>query len=542
MPDPPLRGAHTRAEKSRTPRDERVSKAAFALSASRPAHFVSATAGRITAPHAAGETPSRLFPSTKSRNRGRDVSNTSSFGQRVKNADEGGTSLAVESAHAVDELLRPAARDDTAVKQVFVFGLDDFNRRQLETLRPEGKYRFHELFKHKEVKAQPEFPVEMLLEEGARRLRDFPGRIDAIVGYWDFPVCTMLPLLRRPYDLPSATFDATLKCEHKFWSRIEQKRIVADYIPQFCAVDPFADQPREQIPLKLPYWIKPVKAASSHLAFKVRNNREFADAIGKIRRRIFRFGNAFNYLLQFGDLPLEVAAVEGNHCIAEADIAHGRQCTLEGYVHDGDVQVYGAIDSIREGKHRSSFARYQYPSRLPARILERMADVTRRFMDHIGYDNSPFNIEFYWDARSDRIWLLEVNTRISKSHCPLFKHVDGAYHHQVMVDLALGRRPDFPYREGRYRYAGKFMWRVHKNAVVTRVPTPDEIDDICRRINGAEVQLHVRECTRLSELLDQDSYSYEVAVIFIGANSQRRLLEKYHECQEAMHLRFDPVH
>jgi biotin carboxylase len=171
-----------------------------------------------------------------------------------------------------------------------------------------------------------------------------------------------------------------------------------------------------------------------------------------------------------------------------------------------------------------------------------MTDVTRRFMNHIGYDNSPFNIEYYWDAATDRIWLLEVNTRISKSHCPLFKHVDGAYHHQVMVDVALGRRPDFPYREGKYRYAGKFMWRIYQDAVVTRVPTPDELDDICRRIEGADIQLHVREGMRLSQLLDQDSYSFEVAVIFLGANSQTKLLQKYRDCQQAMHLRFDPVH
>ncbi len=486
--------------------------------------------------------PSHDVLATKAVNLGHRVATPPSCSPMVKDADEARAPLVADSPHEVHDIRRFEAPDDTTIKHVFVFGLDDFNRRQLETLRPMGAYRFHELFKHKEVKAQPEFPVKMLLEEGTRRLREFPDQFDAIVGYWDFPVCTMLPLLRRPYNLPSATFEATLKCEHKFWSRLEQQRVVADYVPQFCAIDPFTIEPGAQIPLEFPFWIKPVKAASSHLAFKIRNDAELAHAIGEIRRRIFRFGNAFNYLLQFADLPPVVAAVEGNHCIAEANISRGRQCTLEGYVYEGDVQIYGAIDSIREGKHRSSFARYQYPSRLPVHVLERMTDITRRFMNQIGFDNSPFNIEYYWDANTDRIWLLEINTRISKSHCPLFKHVDGAYHHQVMVDVALGRRPDFPYREGKYRYAGKFMWRIYQDAVVTRVPTPEELDDICRRIRGVEVQLHVHEGMRLSELLDQDSYSYEVAVIFVGANSQKKLLQKYRDCQEAMHLRFDPVH
>ncbi len=534
-------GASARAVKGKTPRNENECGGSFAFAMCRCVSPFSPKSLSTWGLEAARQAPLHDALATKGLHPGHSVATPPPRSPRVKDADEARAPLSADSPHEVHDIHRLEVPDDTAVKQIFVFGLDNFNRRQLETLRPSGTYRFHELFKHKEVKAQGEFPVKMLLEEGTRRLREFSGRIDAIVGYWDFPVCTMLPLLRRPYGLPSASFEATLKCEHKFWSRLEQRRVVADYVPRFCAVNPFATSRGAEIPLDFPFWIKPVKAASSHLAFKVRNDDELAHAIGEIRRRIFRFGNPFNYLLQFATLPPEVAAVGGNHCIAEASISRGRQCTLEGYVHEGDVQIYGAIDSIREGKHRSSFARYQYPSQLPARVLDRMTAVTRHFMSHIGYDNSPFNIEYYWDAGTDRIWLLEVNTRISKSHCPLFKHVDGAYHHQVMVDLALGRRPDFPYREGEYRYAGKFMWRIDRDAVVTRVPTPDELDDICRRIHGVEAQLHVHEGMRLSELLDQDSYSYEVAVIFLGANSQKKLLQKYRDCQEAMHLRFDPV-
>lgn len=534
-------GALAGAGKERTPQIERNPKGTVVLPENRQVPASSPNSISETGAYAAREPASARPLMPKALPLGRRF-NPESCSPYAKDPGQSQTPLVADSPHEVHHLRRHEVPDDTAVKHVFVFGLDDFNRRQLETLRPGGNYRFHELFKHEEVKAQPEFPVKMLLEEGTRRLAEFPGRIDAIVGYWDFPVCTMLPLLRRPYGLPSASFEATLKCEHKFWSRLEQQRVVFKYVPRFCAVDPFTTHQRSQIPLDFPFWIKPLKAASSHLAFKVRNADELTHALGEIRRRIFRFGNPFNYLLQFADLPPEVATVEGNHCIAEADISRGRQCTLEGYVYDGDVQVYGAIDSIREGKHRSSFARYQYPSRLPARVLERMTAVTRRFMSHIDYNNSPFNIEYYWDAGTDRIWLLEVNTRISKSHCPLFKHVDGTYHHQVMVDVALGRRPDFPYREGKYRFAGKFMWRTYEDAVVTRVPTPDELDDLCRRIDGVEVQLHVREGTRLSELPDQDSYSYEVAVIFLGANSQTKLLQKYRDCQEAMHLRFDTVH
>lgn len=425
------------------------------------------------------------------------------------------------------------------VKNIFVFGADAFNLAQMRALPGTRDYRFHELFTHAEVKAGPAIPVQRLHEEGLQRLHAFTGSIDAIVGYWDFPVSTLLPLLREPFGLPSPSFEALLKCEHKYWSRLEQQQVIPDYIPAFCAVDPFADDPRRQITLDYPFWIKPVKAASSHLAFRVDNDQALAHALERIRAGIFRFGEPFNYLLDFAVLPDAVAAVDGYHCIAEGVISRGRQCTLEGYVFQGEVNIYGAVDSIREGRHRSSFSRYQYPSRIPQRIQHRMAELTRYFMTHIGFDNGPFNIEYYWDEQRDALWLLEVNTRISKSHCPLFRDVDGLSHHQVMLDLGLGRRPEFPRRQGAWRCAAKFMWRVYEDAMVNRIPSAAEIEAVRTRFPGTEIQLHIQPGMRLSELRDQDSYSYEIAVIFTGGQSQKELLEKYRAIQQALRLELE---
>lgn len=427
------------------------------------------------------------------------------------------------------------------MKNVFVFGADPFNVAQLEALNTGKQYKFHELFTLQEVKQGPEFPVQRLLDYGLEKLERFPGSVDAIVGCWDFPVSTMLPLLRRPFELASPSFESVLKCEHKYWSRLEQSRVVPDCVPDFCAVNPFAENLRGQISVDYPFWIKPVKAASSHLGFKVRNDAELELAISEIRKKIFRFANPFNYLLQFAELPPDIAAIDGNHCIVEGIISHGRQCTLEGYVYRGDVVVYGVVDSIREGKHRSSFARYQYPSTIPPRVQRKMTETTRRFLKHIGFDNGPFNIEYYWESGSDTFWLLEVNTRISKSHIPLFRDVDGATHQKVMVELALGMKPDFPHRQGKHNVAAKFMWRVFHDSLVTHVTSDAELEAIHAQFPSAEIQLHIAAGQRLSSLIDQDSYSYEVAVIFLGGRNQKALLAKYREVQDAMHIELEPV-
>lgn len=273
----------------------------------------------------------------------------------------------------------------------------------------------------------------------------------------------------------------------------------------------------------------------------VRNESELDTAIAEIRKKIYCFAKPFNYLLQFADLPDDIAAVDGYHCIAEGIISRGLQCTLEGYVFDGKLCVYGAVDSIREGEHGSSFSRYQYPSSIPQPAQDKMIAATERLFSHIGFDNGPFNIEYYWEKESDHIWLLEINPRISKSHCPLFRNVDGMSHHQVMLDLALGKQPVFPYRQGLYRYAAKFMWRTDADALVKRVPREQEMQAITRRIKGIEILLHVNKGMRLSDLHYQDSYSFEVATVFIGGDSEQALLHKYRDVQQALALELAPL-
>ena len=424
---------------------------------------------------------------------------------------------------------------------IFVVGLDDLNLAQLEALPGADAYRFHALLTHRELKLADEFPVRRLLDEGCNRLKSFAGGVDAVVGYWDFPVSTVLPLLREAIGLPGPTLESVLKCEHKYWSRRVQQEVIPDQIPDFAALDPFADDPLAGVALPYPFWLKPVKSVLSHLGFRITDRASLDRAIGIIRGGIARFAVPFNLILERAKLPAGIRAVDGFHCIAESIISKGRQCTVEGYAWQGEVVCYGVIDSLREGPQGSSFSRYQYPSTLPEPVIRRMAELCRRVIRHIGYDNAPFNVEFYWEEDSDRIWLLEINTRISKSHAPLFQMVDGRYHHQVNLDLALGRRPDFPHRQGRYRCAAKFMLRHYGDARVTRVPSTEELDALRAQEPDASIEIAVDAGIRLSSLKNQDSYSYEVAVLFLGGEDERDLERKYRRLRDRLPLGFEPI-
>ena len=419
-------------------------------------------------------------------------------------------------------------------KKVFVVGCEPFNFSLLDDFSRDESLVFRELLSLEEAeKVGERYGFADLLELSERRIAA-EGGADAILNYWDFPGCCLAPVLCRRLKLPGARPEAVAACEHKYLARSEMAKAVPEFTPGYCAVDPFGEDPEAEISLAYPYWLKPIVSHSSYLGFKISSKADLEHALARIREEIAIFGNPFNEFLEVIDAPKEAHEVSGLYCIAEEIISAETQVTLEGYVHDGQVTIYGEIDSIRDKKATSCFARYEYPSRVPSQILDQMKMGLARFLAHIGYDGAPFNAEFFWDKESGRISLLEVNTRISKSHCPLFLIVDGLSHQKVALDLALGREPRFGARRGRWPNAAKFMVRLFQDGELKRVPNAADVRYVQARYPEALIQVLVKEGERLSNLKFQDSYSFEIADIFLGGESDEELQRKYSDIMELL--------
>lgn len=135
--------------------------------------------------------------------------------------------------------------------------------------------------------------------------------------------------------------------------------------------------------------------------------------------------------------------------------------------------------------------------------------------------------------------MLEVNPRHSQSHAELFAQVDGAPNHLALLRLVLGRDPELPRRRGPYRVAAKWFLRHWNDGVVRRHPTELEIERVQREIPGVTVEVIAHEGDRLSELIGQDSYSYIIAHIYVGAQDEAELTEKYQWCVRALPFEID---
>ncbi|MFP4681413.1 MAG: acetyl-CoA carboxylase biotin carboxylase subunit family protein [Chitinispirillaceae bacterium] len=412
------------------------------------------------------------------------------------------------------------------MKQVFVIGLDDFNAQRLKKIKGAEEVKYHCLISHAEAHGKGFGSFEELRKVGEKRLSQSSVKPDAIISWWDYPSTCLAAWFKRKYDLPGASLESVLKCEHKYWSRCEQQKVIPDNIPFFQALNPFADDPLSELKLNFPFWIKPVKSVASRLAMSVNNEQEFHKVINRIRRKIYRYGGPFNEVLQHADLPQNIRNIDGLWCIVEEVISTEAQCTLSGYVYNGRVHLYGIVDSINY-THVPSFFRYEYPSRLPEKVKKRIRKLGATVMEQLGYDNQAFNIEFYYDRKRDHLWLLEVNPRISQSHAEIYKHVDGMSNLAIVLSLGLGRQPHMPHREGDAAVAAKGFFRHFSDGIVRKAPTKEEIEHVQQQVPGTIIFWDAPENTRLSEMVDQDSYSYSLGIIYLYADSREELMQKY---------------
>lgn len=444
-------------------------------------------------------------------------------------------------------------------KHVFVLGLDPENRAILERTPGLQDCRFHCLLDHDELRGVERFPISQLLETCEKRLRlhqaggpavdagrsddgEPAGRaggntVDAIITLLDFPATELMPILCERFGVPGPTLEAVLGCNHKYWSRLLQREAAPENVPAFAAFDPYdqASINRVAAELDFPVWVKPMNSYRSHLGFHVASYEELEEACVIFREQLPRLSDPLHQIMEYVDVPAAVAGLGEHACLAEAIIG-GRQCTVEGYAQDGEVVVYGVVDSIREA-NGSTFSRYEYPSKLPVGVRRRMSEITVDVIRRVGFDNSAFNVEFYYDRRQDQIWLLEINPRASQSHAELFERVDGASNQKVVVDVAIGRPAGMPSRLGPDRVAAKCFVHAFRDAVITSLPPAAELRRVEELVPGAAVRMLVEEGTLLSKLLDEDSYSYELADIYLGARTQKELLTKRREC--LAHLKFE---
>ena len=415
---------------------------------------------------------------------------------------------------------------------VFVPGLDDFLRGELETLADLGEVRFHPLLDLETLIEDRSRSFDDLLERARAELDGFDGSVDAIIAHWDFPTSILVPTLCHEYGIPAPSIESLVLCEHKYASRRMQAEVAPECVPAFDLFDPEDPDALDGIDLEFPFFVKPVKGHSSQLSFKVQDAEEFANAVHEIRGGRTGMADTFDDVMRRADLPEWLQGVHARMCLAE-QLMDGEQAAPEGSMVRGAFAVHGIFDQPHLPGDQGYYSRLDYPSAMPQEIQDRMVDVAERVIRRVGFDDGCFNVEFMWDEERDKLWLIEVNTRISQSHSDLFAKVDGRSNHKIALDVALGREPTLP-GDGRFACASKILLTYEQDGIVDAVPGEPEIDRLREEFPETEVRIEVAAGDRLSEIEGQDPNRYKLAEVFLGANDRVGLERGHRLCEKVL--------
>lgn len=276
-------------------------------------------------------------------------------------------------------------------------------------------------------------------------------------------------LLAERMGWPGTPVNAVLACQHKLYARQVLQRVAPEANVPFQLLQAEYGAP---IPsgLDYPVFVKPVKAAFSVLARTVHNHAEL--------HRHTRFGAWELWVIRRLVEPFERMAQErlgpglpsAHRMLLEAPV-QGEQFNLDGYAFGGEVHAIGVVDAhMYPGTQ--AFMRFELPSRLPSDVQARALDVARRFLNTVGFTHGLFNMEFFYDAASDRISVIEFNPRMASQFSDLYLRVLGVDLHAMALALAHGEDPArVPRVAPTAGAAASFVYRVFD--ATEAAPMPD---------------------------------------------------------------------
>ena len=416
------------------------------------------------------------------------------------------------------------------MKRILVLFPKDWDRDEFEHPRYRARYAF--FYEGFDLFTFPE--NARLMTFNARRYVDklvakYSGRVDGVVSNNEQFGALIAAAVAQRLGLPCTDPAVIIAAQHKYYARCLQQKIVPEATPRF-AVFPYKMESAAEVGLPFPLYVKPVKATYSVLARRV---DDFAQLQSHLRFSAFETLVIRKLVKPFNDLMARYTpfTIDAHHLIAE-EIMSGVQVNLDGFVHNGNITILGIVDEVMY-PGTQAFARFEYPSRLPADVQSRMKALAEKLFTGLDYGFGFFNLELIYQPDTGRIQIIEINPRMASQIVNLYRRVDGYDPYEVLLQLALGETPRVTVGEGAFGAAASFVFRRFDGREVTRVPGRAQIDAVQQRYPDARLMLYLKHGAGLArEMKWLGSYRY--AVLNLGGASSEDLHHRYDDIRREL--------
>ena len=318
---------------------------------------------------------------------------------------------------------------------------------------------------------------------------------------------------------PGTPVKAVLACQHKLYARAVLERVCPD---ANCGYERLNARYGQSVPagLNYPAFVKPVKAAFSVLARIVHNHAEL--------QAHTRFGWWEQWVIRHLVEPFErvirdrLPHAGTAHSLMLEQPMRGQQYNLDGYVFEGKVRGIGVVDAVHY-PGTQAFMRFELPSQLPNHVQARALDVASRFLKAVGFNHGLFNMEFFFDAETDSLQVIEFNPRMASQFSDLYRQVRGIDLHQFAFELSQGRDPAWlPVSVPASGAACSFVYRSFDAQKTVRMPSAAQLKALQENFPESLLLAFPKSAgERARDLKWLGSYRY--GILHLAARDERQL-------------------
>ncbi len=244
-------------------------------------------------------------------------------------------------------------------------------------------------------------------------------------------------LLAEKMGWPGTPPAAVVACQHKLYARQVLQQVCPEANTGFVRLPAAYGEPTPE-GLQFPAFVKPIKAAFSVLTKLVHSREEL--------HQFTRFGAYELLIIKLLVEPFERVSnrllphAGTSHSMLLETPVHAAQYCLDGIVHNGSTKPLGVVDAAMF-PGTQAFMRFDYPSQLGKSVQSRALAVATQFLKAIGFSHGMFNMEFFYDAATDKLTVIEFNPRMASQFADLYQRVDGLDLYAMALAMAHGQDP-----------------------------------------------------------------------------------------------------